>query len=154
LIWSLETFFNDLFTLCFNFLLLIGYIGLNLGLWIRTKINTYLSFNHILIWAVGYVLRFELHRMRGPDSFLYLYLKQRLILIVRSLQESHARINIRVVAILWLFGQWKLQDSCWWRRRRLRPPFPDQEGALASSHHEKTFHGVWSTIDTVNNAAR
>jgi len=49
--------------------------------------------------------------MNGPDSSSYLYLKRRFISNVRSLQDSHARINIRVAAILWLSSQQRLQDS-------------------------------------------
>jgi hypothetical protein len=124
-------------------------IGLNLGLWIYNEISAYFSFNFISIWAAGCVLRLSCIGWEA-QIHLHLYLKQCLILIVRSLQDSHARINIRVAAILWLSGQWKLQDSCYWWRRRLRPPHSDRTTALASSRHGELFYGIRSRIYTVN----
>jgi hypothetical protein len=133
-------------------------IGLYLGLWICAEINTYLSFNYILIWAAGYVLRLRYIRWKAqirlsPLFKLYLIVNVRYIpRFVYALQCSCLRANTRADVFLWISGQWRLQDSCRWLLRRLRLPPPDRTTALASSHHGESFYGIRSAIHTVNHA--
>jgi hypothetical protein len=133
-------------------------IGLNMGLWICAEINTHLLFNLILIWAARSVSRLSCVRWKAQ---IHLSFSFRLWLIMnvrslprftRTLQCSRLCINTRTDVLLWLSGQWRFQDSCWWRFRRLRLPLSDQTTPLASSLFGELFDDVRSTIYTVNHA--
>jgi hypothetical protein len=131
-------------------------IGPNLGLWICTKINTWLYSTLFLFGPLDLFSEIKSYEMRGPDSFIILF-KLYFIVNVRSilrfvcaLQYSRLGANTRADAFRWHSDQWRLQDLCRWRSRRLRPSPSDQLVPPASSLHGKLFHDVRLMIYAVN----